>query len=595
MGVATKEQQKVADNMSMNGMVIALPGSGKSFTMKLGVKKILSEQYSARIAMVTFTRAATDALQHSLEKMLDKRSHSRVNINTFHGFINQQAREAGFKGVVLIGNKQNAIIRRAIKNCNSSADIRDASQWIDAIGRELNPAVLGAKFSASQISLYNEYLALCKKDNAADYNALSRLVLVAMKKGVLAPLKVSHLIVDEVQDTDSVQFAWIVEHTNRGIITNIVGDDDQTIYSFRNAGGVRIFRQFEDIFKPNVYYLSSCFRCAPEILEAAETIIKFNTARYDKTMNAARSDNGTVTFHSSADLQSQIHQAIALIDASPEGWAVLCRNNNHLDSLEGELTAPVMRLGGSSFWDSDQPNEVLNFFTYLRHSNDEKLLVRTLAFLDESEDVIDMIVQQMKYKVPFHAQTLPGGCQLQTVNLHASIKDWSCDTLDRNVIKLRFAALSKWIGMAGNPLTTRSGSDTALGAALKNCQRWAEKEGWMKMLNICAGLLQGNQKKNEVYDPSKVVLATLHGSKGLEWRKVIILSANHDQIPSKKSVGMEAIEEERRLLYVGMTRAEQELHLMWFGTVSPFLTQAFENEVLEANENIFKHNPDDES
>ena len=116
----------------------------------------------------------------------------------------------------------------------------------------------------------------------------------------------------------------------------------------------------------------------------------------------------------------------------------------------------------------------------------------------------------------------------------------------------------------------------------------------MKMLNICAGLLQGKQKKNEVYDPSKVVLATLHGSKGLEWKKVIILSVNHDQIPSKKSVGMEAIEEERRLLFVGITRAEQELHLMWFGTVSPFLTQAFENEVLKANENIFTHNQDDE-
>lgn len=594
MGTATQEQQRVADNMSQNGMVIALPGSGKSFTMKQGVKNILVLNRGARIAMVTFTRAATDALKVSLEGMLDKQKFSRCQINTFHGFINQQAREAGFKGTVLIGNKQNAIIRRSIKNTGSQADIKEASQMIDAIGRELNPATISSKFNQSQIGLYNEYLALCRKDNAADYNALSRLVLVAMKKGSITPLKVDYLVVDEVQDTDSVQFSWIVEHTKRGIVTNIVGDDDQTIYSFRNAGGVKIFRQFEELFRPNVYYLTSCFRCAPEILRAAETVIKFNESRYDKAMNAARNDTGKVVFHASADLQSQIHLAVSLIEAEPEGWAVLCRNNNHLDELEGELKTPVMRIGGASFWDSEHPNELLSFFTFLRHPNDEKLLVRTLALLDEEEDVIDMIVQQVKYRVPFHSQTLPTNCQLQTVNLHASMRDWSCDTRERGVIRMRFAALANWLQMAGHTIKNRAGTDNALGAALKHCMKWAEKEGWLKMLNVCAGILQGNQKKNEVYDPSKVVLATLHGSKGLEWKKVIIISVNHDQIPSKKVVGVEGLEEERRLLYVGMTRAEIELHLIWYGNSSPFLTQAFEKEVSDASHNVFVHEDKEE-
>ncbi|EPV1206962.1 3'-5' exonuclease, partial [Escherichia coli] len=118
--------------------------------------------------------------------------------------------------------------------------------------------------------------------------------------------------------------------------------------------------------------------------------------------------------------------------------------------------------------------------------------------------------------------------------------------------------------------------------ALDTCKQWAEKTGWQNMINRAAAMCLGPKKKDEEYTPDKVVLSTLHGSKGLEWKNVIIMSCNADQIPSKRSVGQEAIEEERRLLFVGFTRAEQQLHVMWYGDPSFFLSECAEDKLKEA-------------
>lgn len=90
----------------------------------------------------------------------------------------------------------------------------------------------------------------------------------------MQPLNLTHLVVDEVQDTDSIQYAWISLHTRAGVNTSIVGDDDQAIYSFRASGGVKIFQQFEKQFRPNIFYLNTCFRCEPEILKVAGALIE---------------------------------------------------------------------------------------------------------------------------------------------------------------------------------------------------------------------------------------------------------------------------------------------------------------------------------
>lgn len=138
--------------------------------------------------------------------------------------------------------------------------------------------------------------------------------------------------------------------------------------------------------------------------------------------------------------------------------------------------------------------------------------------------------------------------------------------------------------MAGYKMSNTKGDPSVTRISLMSCYRWAIKDGWLKMLNIAAGMTMGNKKGSSETEQSGICLCTLHGSKGLEWKKVLIINCNHDQIPSPKVIGDEGIEEERRLFFVGMTRAELELYITRHGKPSEFITESFPKVVELAEE-----------
>ncbi len=323
MGKPTEEQRPVIENASANNMVIAAPGSGKSFTMIEAVISILKKYPYARIGMVTFTRAATNALAAKLQKRLSKKDLDRVLVDTFHGLVKKQLDMIRWPGKMLIGPAQRSVIHRALKESGVTMKFAEAEFVIDAIGREMDTDVISVRHNRQQIHLFNTYQALCQKDHVADLNALSKFVVGQMHSGKMRTLDLTHLIVDEVQDTDSIQFSWIALHTRAGVYTSIVGDDDQAIYSFRSSGGVKIFQQFEKHFRPNIFYLNTCFRCEPEILEVAGALIGKNVYRYAKELRSAKKGGGKVTFRSYVDMEEQIQGILSLINQDPHGWAPL--------------------------------------------------------------------------------------------------------------------------------------------------------------------------------------------------------------------------------------------------------------------------------
>ena len=580
MSNATPEQKRIITNMNANNMVIAAPGSGKSFTMVEGVIEILKRFPYANVAMVTFTRAATDALSAKLNEKLPPSKVERIQVNTFHGFVSSQLKAIRWNGKLIIGHSQRAMVIRALNQSGMIMDLVSAEIAVDAIGREMNPEVIAVRHTREQIKLFNIYQELCKKDKVADFNALSKYILSEMHQGRVKPLRISHLIVDEVQDTDSIQFAWLAAHTRAGVHTSIVGDDDQAIYSFRSSGGVKIFQQFNKLFTPNIFYLNTCFRCEPEILALSDTLIKRNISRYQKDLVSGKKGGGKVTFLCNDSMESQLQALVELISKSPEGWAILSRSNSHLDKIESMLPGPVMRYGGKSFWDEKDASDILIIMTLFRHPHDQRLLKRVLTMFHESEEFMDNVCHVMnRAKVTFPECRLPAGGCSATIALHKSFARFCAETNESDEIKRRIANLTKWMAMIGIKMTTQKQGPSITKSALDACARWALSCGWYKMTNIAAGITQGTKKDKPDYTPDMIVLSTLHGSKGLEWKKVVILSCNDGQIPSKKSVGEASIEEERRLLYVGFTRAEKELYISWFGKPSFFLNECFPEQV----------------
>ena len=583
MASPTAEQQKIIDNISANNMVIAAPGSGKSFTMIQGVVAILTKYPYAKIGMVTFTRAATNSLAEKLKIKLSAEQYERVVVDTFHGFVKKQLDAVNWPGKMLISSAQRSVIHRAIREAGVVFKYPEAEFAIEAIGREMDPDIISVKHTRQQIHLFNVYQSLCKKDNVADLNALSRFVVSQMYSGKMRPLDLTHLIVDEVQDTDSIQYAWIAQHTRSGVNTSIVGDDDQAIYSFRASGGVKIFQQFEKNFRPNIFYLNTCFRCEPEILEAADALISKNVYRYAKDLKSSKKGGGKVVFQSFVSMEDQIQAVLRLIDKDPYGWAILSRGNAHLDQIESFITQPVIRYGGKSFWDEKESSDVLHLMAFFRQSSDKRLMKRVLALFGEHEQILDQVHDSMKSrKVTFGDVDLPGDSSIESRTLHTHFSRFTQNSHDKNEISKRIGNLVKWMEMASIRMKTNKGTPSLSRIALDTCQQWAEKGGWENMINRAAAMCLGPKLNNLEYTPDKVVLSTLHGSKGLEWPKVIILSCSAEQIPSKHSVGPEAIEEERRLLFVGMTRAEKELYVMWHGDPSFFLTECCEEKVKSA-------------
>ncbi|MBK4251854.1 ATP-dependent helicase, partial [Enterobacter hormaechei] len=583
MGKPTDEQRVIIENANANNMVIAAPGSGKSFTMIEAVISILRQFPYAKVGMVTFTRAATNSLAEKLKSRLSKKDQDRVLVNTFHGFIRMQLDMVNWKGKMLISSAQRSVIHRALKESGAPFRYPEAEFAIDAIGREMDTDIISVRHTRQQIHLFNTYQAICQKDHVADLNALSRFVVGQMHSGKMQPLNLTHLVVDEVQDTDSIQYAWIALHTRGGVNTSIVGDDDQAIYSFRASGGVKIFQQFEKQFRPNIFYLNTCFRCEPEILKVAGALIEKNVYRYVKDLRSAKSGGGKVNFRSYVDMDEQIQGILNLINQDPNGWAILSRGNAHLDQLESLIEQPVLRYGGKSFWDEKETSDVLHLMAFFRQSNDVRLMKRVLALFGENEEVLDQTAFSMKgRKVTFGELSIPDASSLETRTLHSNFTRFTQETRDKVEIEKRFANLIKWMELSSIKMRTQKGSPSLTRIALDTCKQWAEKNGWQNMINRAAAMCLGPKKKDEEYTPDKVVLSTLHGSKGLEWKKVIIMSCNADQIPSKRSVGQEAIEEERRLLFVGFTRAEQQLHVMWYGDPSFFLSECAEEKLKEA-------------
>ncbi len=587
MSSSTEEQERVIRNMDKNTMVIACPGSGKSFTMKEGTKAIFQRHPLARVSLVTFTRAATDSLKNSLQKMIEPRFINRIEVDTFHGFIKKMVTQTGWNGGLLIGHKQMAMVSRVQKHLNYHESVNDIMPFIDGIGRELNPDIIRIKYTRDQVAFYNEYMRFCKKDNVADFNSLSRYVVGMLSADKMRPLSITHLIVDEVQDTDGIQFTWISEHAKRGINTTIVGDDDQTIYSFRDAGGVKIFRQFDKTYNPNVFHLTKCFRCAPLILKFADTVIRKNKARYEKSLVSGRhGDKGKVTFIRSDNAEDQFEVIKGLVEKNPHDWAILSRNNTTLDKMESYLEVPVSRIGGKSFWEALEPSNILHLFSFFRQPSNIGLMKRVLSFLNEDEQILDTVWKQMSSrKVTFQQIELPPDVSVLTKTLHKHMAMMMTDTRIKEEIENRFKKIREWLEMAGYKMSNTKDEPSVTRISLMSCYRWAMKDGWLKMLNIAAGMTMGNKKESSETEQSGICLCTLHGSKGLEWKKVLIINCNHDQIPSPKVIGDEGVEEERRLFFVGMTRAELELYITWHGKPSAFITESFPKVVELSEEN----------
>jgi len=552
----TKEQQGVVNSADGFNIVCALPGSGKTHTSIAVTEAIIEMDDSYSVGMVTFTRASALEMSERVTKRIGGGvpiSKNKVMCSTFHSFVLSQWRQYKSSFVLIIGTKQSNIINRAINNSGFEGDYEDACKVLDFYGQQLYPRAL-PKDPSNTWDLYETYSQIIKSSKGLDFSMVFRNVILGMRDKKIPLLPFTHLLCDEFQDTDNIQYAWLQEHAKNGVKITTVGDDDQSIYGFRHSKGYAVMRQFKEEFNAVSHVLSTCFRCHSEILAAAEKVVEINVDRVPKTMISSVGSGGEVYINGFETKNEEAERVIEILsDFEGEEFSILARTNIQLDLIEGILKAKDIEYNRNiknGFWELPQVYSFLKILYSIAAPYDVRYINEILGFQEEDEEEILILTKESLKSQVFFAisDSILENCLPSTKQLHKIFIIIGADTVGEEMIRKRMETL---ICLISDAKGKKDGNGLAAAIAVKDI---LVKHGvgslHERIDNIVYRLKPKFDKEyNEKEDSPKITPSKLHGSKGLEWRNVIILSVSQGILPYSNCI---STDEECRLLYNGI-------------------------------------------
>lgn len=583
-GMAMDEFQRGAvSHKTGAALVVAGPGSGKTRVIAERLRYLVSDQkVSARsIVALSFTRAASKELRDRSLQM--DGSLSEVFFGTFHSFFLRLLRESGFYDYdsVMDESEKNAVIRDIVR-----AELGISSvppEIVDMLRHEIANADSGRSDPASKAFVrraaqrYREYKNLRKKIDFEDIIRETKKILEE-EAGFCASLRqrYRYFFVDEYQDIDPLQFESI--RLLLGPEKNLfaVGDEDQSIYGFRGADPA-FLTEFERYFeKAAIYRLTRSYRCPQRIMTAANRLIAHNKKRRPKKMFSQTGEEGTVRLICCKDRREQaecIRRRILQI-GRPEDCMVIYRS--HIEAL------PLMQ----SLSEANIPFAAKDFrfglFRHFIYRDLQAFLRLMLRFQDQKadmrreEDIRDInrvLNKPHRHLLPLsfaRPESLRGRFE-EAVKRKKIEKTLVRDLmkLDRNSFTAAAEGILFGIGyrryLEGCSLLFNLSMEVfeeVLEQIFSLVSEGADAAAALSELEECRRLEE--KKRVKTGEEQSVLLVTAHGAKGLEREYVFVLSLNQGVFPHIRNMSGnrdENLEEERRLLYVAMTRSKSELEL----------------------------------
>lgn len=557
-------KQKNAVSCDDNCLVVACPGSGKSKVVVSKVVSILEQNPEANIVVVTFSREGANELRERLSPLLSANELKHVYASTFHSLALAHLKRE--KISVRIAKDVNEYLIRALDHTGCDLSLEEAQKLLQNCKTTLN--YQPSNDYASMI--YKEYQAICKKNNVIDFYDIMNMSLEKISNGSMPVLNLTHMLVDEFQDSDEIQYQYMMAHAKVGVKVTAVGDDDQAIYAFRNSLGYEGMRRFETEAKAVRVILDTNYRCKKEILSAAGKLIEYNGSRMDKKLLANRGVGGTIAvsrYPNRKDEAAAVSEKIisTLVDGevASKQWAVLARNNILLEAIDAELKnyniptiksfkpiwerSPVsLMLSLMKSFDSKEKTNIDHLLYWCGIGNEDLVLLNKLLNNDYSK---------------LFDKSFTDNINTETLSTVASKK-----------LKVFIRDLNGWA--KGNSRSDPERTDSVItsiasfmiSSTRKNVDKQRLGIALTVLLKVKGSMLERVSfvtKKNEAKDGVGVHLMTMHGSKGLEFDNVWIIAAEEGVIPSGANLVITEtiIEEERRLMYVAMTRARDNLYV----------------------------------
>ncbi len=568
--IPNPEQQAAACAVEPVVAVIAGPGSGKTKTLADRVEFLLSQMGAKprEITAVTFTNQAAGELRDRLaSKLGGRRAVSGMTIGTFHSVCWQQLGKPG----LVSESEALSLVEKLLEGRGLRVTPR---RFLEEVSRRKNG--MEPKETAVEESLLEEYRTLL--EGRLDFDDL---LLQALALDPPAPKSLTHLLIDEFQDCNSLQYRLALHWAEKGKSLFVIGDPDQSIYGFRGAAG-RCFQQLkEDRSDLREIRLVRNYRSTPEILQSALGLISHNPGG-PRVLASEAPKGPLVRWCKGEDEFSQGIFCAKEIAAMTGGMdmlgarqreafyafseiAVLCRTRRQLEALERCLRREDIPcvIGGRD--DFLQEKEVLGtaaFFRFLLDFTDTGALKSCLELL---------------WGCPAYHQETAAACCGETGQ--GDIEFLKGRLGDIPALQGFLQAAEEYLPWVKEKPEKLLESWAARQPKFQSLKRLASVAAFSSSLeDFLNTLLLGEEgdlrrQSGKTYASGAVYLSTLHGAKGLEFPVVFLAGVDKGTLPLESSKGQADAEEERRLFYVGMTRAREELILLSSGEPSPFMKE----------------------
>ncbi len=581
---------QVAAIQHVNGPMLALagPGSGKTTAMVYRIKYLIEEAgiSSSRILVITFTRASAREMEERFRKIM-KGSECHCTFGTFHSIFFSILKMAyGYSaGNILLEDEKYTLIRDIIREKN--LEYEDEEELVTAVIREIG------LMKGDMVSLEHFYSACVGgevfRDICREYEAkvtsMGKLdfddmmvycyELLRERPDILKNLqkRYSHILVDEFQDINKIQYEITKLLAAPSDNLFIVGDDDQSIYGFRGARP-EIMLHFKEDYPDAVETLFDInYRCSRNITEGAVRVIANNQIRFDKKIVSSRDYEEPVHIHHMQTLAEENSHVVRMLqkyekDGIPYSeMAVILRTNVQARGIVNKLMEYNI-----PFQVRDKVPCIYDHFTV------KNILDYIRAAMGIRERALFLRILNKPNRYLSRELLTEPVVSFEALRKMAEGKEWALDNIDQFEYELKilaglkpFAAVNfirKAIGYDGyltEYATYRHLNADDLFGTLDELQELAKQYktfgDWFEGIDRYREDLAQHMKKNAKEKRRGVTVTTMHSAKGLEFDSVFLLEANEGMTPYKKAVKPEEIEEERRMFYVAMTRAKNHLHI----------------------------------
>ncbi|MDJ0739363.1 MAG: DNA helicase Rep [Gammaproteobacteria bacterium] len=587
-------------------LVLAGAGSGKTRVITAKIARLIEVAgiEPRHITAVTFTNKAAREMKERVGRLLHGDAGSAVNISTFHtlglNILRRELKAAGLRRGFSIFDEQDVdqLLRELAKKNDADRDTLQRARWQisawknDLVDPDAAMAAADDDFDAFFAALYAAYQRALRAYNAVDFDDLILLPVSLLRADPALrerwQNRIRYLLVDEYQDTNGAQYEMVRLLVGvRGALT-VVGDDDQSIYAWRGARPENLARLRDDFARLKLIKLEQNYRSTGRILRAANQLIANNEHVFDKRLWSELGPGEPLRVVTCRDEEDEAERVVSEIvqqrfnSGAPYGsFAILYRGNHQARLFEQALrmqNVPYFLSGGTSFFARGEVKDVMAYLRLIANPDDDSAFLRIINTPRReigSGTLEALSAYAGRRQCPLYAAigelALAEHLNARAMSRLREFADWR-DGLARlaesqspaEVVRQLLDDLDyrDWLAQT-------SASDKAAERRWQNVEElraWLEKlqqderrgDGLAALLNHLA-LMDILERQDEESGDDRVALMTLHAAKGLEFPHVYLVGMEEELLPHRSSIEEDNIAEERRLAYVGLTRAQRTL------------------------------------